>query len=114
MGVFGNVCYRWQSDKVLPRTAGRSTVAGCTRHRLPRDFMNSPRTGCSSNSFTWPPPQINQRLAAVRRLACEAADAGLLSPELSGIKRVKGVKQLGVRIGNWLKAEQGRTLVEAP
>jgi hypothetical protein len=39
---------------------------------------------------------INQRLAAVRRLAHEAADAGLLSPELaSGISRVKGVKQLG-------------------
>src|SRR5216683_1384830 len=37
---------------------------------------------------------INQQLAAVRRLAHEAADAGLLSPELAaGISRVKGVKQ---------------------
>jgi hypothetical protein len=35
---------------------------------------------------------INQRLAAVRRLAHEAADSGLLSPELAaGIRRVKGV-----------------------
>jgi site-specific recombinase XerD len=58
---------------------------------------------------------INQRLAAVRRLAYEAADAGLLSPELAaGIRRVKGAKQLGVRLGNWLTAEQGRTLIEAP
>jgi hypothetical protein len=41
---------------------------------------------------------INQRLAAVRRLAYEAADSGLLSPELAaGIRRVKGVKQLGSR-----------------
>ena len=32
---------------------------------------------------------INQQLAAVRRLAHEAADAGLLSPELAGISRVK-------------------------
>ena len=33
---------------------------------------------------------INQRLAAVRRLAHEAADSGLLSPELAaGIQRVK-------------------------
>src|SRR5262245_4008896 len=41
---------------------------------------------------------INQQLAAVRRLAHEAADAGLLSPELAaGISRVKGVKQLGFR-----------------
>jgi hypothetical protein len=38
---------------------------------------------------------INQRLAAVRRLAYEAADSGLLSPELAaGIRLVKGVKQL--------------------
>ena len=32
---------------------------------------------------------INQQLAAVRRLAHEAADAGLLSPELAGISRIK-------------------------
>ena len=39
---------------------------------------------------------INQHLAAVPRLAHEAADAGLLSPDLAaGIARVKGVKQLG-------------------
>ena len=50
---------------------------------------------------------INQQLATVRRLAHEAADAGLLSPELAaGISRVKGVKQLGFRSGNWLSPEQ--------
>jgi hypothetical protein len=38
------------------------------------------------------PSTINQRLAAVRRLAYEASDAGLLSPELAAdIRRVKGV-----------------------
>src|SRR5438132_278999 len=36
---------------------------------------------------------INQQLAAVRRLAHEAADSGLLSPELAaGFSRVKGGK----------------------
>jgi len=56
---------------------------------------------------------INQRLAAVRRLAYEAADAGLLSPELAaGIRRVKGVKQLGYRAGNWLNCEQARLLLQ--
>jgi hypothetical protein len=51
----------------------------------------------------------NVRLAAVRRLADEAADAGLLSPELAaGIRRVKGSKRLGVRLGNWLTAKQAR------
>lgn len=56
---------------------------------------------------------INQRLAAVRRLAYEAADSGLLSPELAaGIRRVKGVKQLGRRSGNWLNIEQARMLLD--
>jgi integrase len=56
---------------------------------------------------------INQRLAAVRRLAYEAADSGLLSPELAaGIRRVEGVKQLGSRTGNWLTRDQARMLLE--
>jgi site-specific recombinase XerD len=58
---------------------------------------------------------INLRLAAVRRLAYEAADSGLLSPELAaGIQRVKGAKKLGVRLGNWLTAEQCRSLLQTP
>jgi integrase len=59
------------------------------------------------------PATINLRLAAVRRVAYEAADAGFLSPELAaGIRRVKGVRRLGVRLGNWLTPEQGRRLLE--
>jgi hypothetical protein len=59
------------------------------------------------------PATINLRLAAVRRVAFEAADAGLLSPELAAsIRRVKGVRRLGVRLGNWLTAEQGRRLLQ--
>jgi integrase len=55
---------------------------------------------------------INLRLAAVRRVAFEASDSGLLSPELAaGIRRVKGVRRIGVRIGNWLTAEQGKRLL---
>src|SRR5450755_1742624 len=43
---------------------------------------------------------INQRLAAVRRLAHEAADCGLLSADLAaGIQRVKGARQLGASLG---------------
>ena len=57
------------------------------------------------------PSTINVRLAAVRRLAYEASDTGLLSPDLAaGIRRVKGAKRLGVRIGNWLTVDQSRTL----
>jgi site-specific recombinase XerD len=56
---------------------------------------------------------INQQLAAVRRLAHEAADSGLLSPELAaGISRVKGVKQLGFRSGNWLSTAQSSEVLK--
>ena len=58
---------------------------------------------------------INVRLAAVRRLAYEAADAGLLSPELAaGIRRVKGAKKLGIRLGNWLSTSEARALWRSP
>jgi site-specific recombinase XerD len=61
------------------------------------------------------PGTINLRLGAVRRLAYEAADCGLLSADLAaGIRRVKGVKKLGVRLGNWLTPEQARSLLEGP
>jgi site-specific recombinase XerD len=61
------------------------------------------------------PGTINLRLGAVRRLAYEAADCGLLSPDLAaGIRRVKGGKKIGVRLGNWLTAEQSQTLWQAP
>jgi site-specific recombinase XerD len=58
---------------------------------------------------------INVRLAAVRRLAYEAADAGLLSPELAaGIRGVKGAKKLGTRLGNWLTAPEAQSLLSLP
>src|SRR5438132_3329152 len=58
------------------------------------------------------PATINLRLAAIRRVAYEAANAGLLSPELAaGIRRVNGVRRLGVRLGNWLTPDQGRRLL---
>jgi len=61
------------------------------------------------------PGTINVRLAAVRRLAYETADTGLLSPELAaGIRRVKGSKKLGVRLGNWLTVNEARDLWQIP
>jgi integrase len=58
------------------------------------------------------PSTINFRLAAVRRLAYEASDCGLLGPDLAaGIRRVKGARKLGVRIGNWLTVEEGKRLI---
>ncbi len=61
------------------------------------------------------PGTINVRLAAVRRLAYEAADSGLLTPELAaGIRRVKGSKKLGIRLGNWLTLSEARSLWQMP
>src|SRR5437016_13916700 len=64
----------------------RLKVPKSTRQEIPR--MNPARMRV-----------VNLRLAAVRRIAYEAADSGLLSPELAaGIRRVKGVRRLGVRL----------------
>ena len=61
------------------------------------------------------PATINLHLAAVRRLAYQASDSGLLSPELAaGIRRVKGAKKLGVRLGNWLTRDEARSLWQLP
>src|SRR5437870_8279875 len=58
---------------------------------------------------------INVRITAVRKLAVEAADNGLLAPELAnGITRVKGVASKGVRLGNWLSIRQAQALLNAP
>lgn len=61
------------------------------------------------------PASINQRLAAVKKLAAEAADNGLLTEQhANGIGRVKGVKKAGVRSGAWLTKEQAQRLLLLP
>jgi len=55
------------------------------------------------------------RMSAIRKLAVEATDNGLLAPELAaGIQRVKSAKSIGVRAGNWLSLKQAQTLLSAP
>src|SRR6202789_2900482 len=83
-----------------PRLAFNRTVV--TRYRI------------ALEQHPYAPSTINLRLAAIRRLAYEASDCGLLSPDLAaGIRRVKGVKKHGMRIGNWLTADQGKRLLAA-
>ena len=61
------------------------------------------------------PGTVNLRLGAVRRLAYEAAGCGLLSADAAaGVRRVKGVKKLGVRLGKWLTADQATSVWSAP
>src|SRR5216684_1946520 len=55
------------------------------------------------------------RISAIRKLAAEAADNGLLAPELAaGIARVRSAKSVGIRTGNWLSVRQAQCLLNAP
>src|ERR1700716_1061173 len=55
------------------------------------------------------------RMSAIRKLAGEAVDNGLLAPELAAnIRRVKSVKSKGIRVGNWLSVRQAQDLLSAP
>lgn len=61
------------------------------------------------------PAAINQALAAIRSLAVEAADNGYIDQQTAGaIKRVKGAKQEGQRLGNWLNKEDAQKLLNSP
>ena len=99
----------------------------CYEHAIEfiRLYCSEPRLGFNKVAVTryrlhlesrrLAPETINLRLAAIRRLAYEAADSGMLSPEqAAGIRRVKGAKKLGVRVGNWLPADEARALWELP
>lgn len=58
---------------------------------------------------------VNQRMSAIRKLAQEAADNGMIEqPIANGIARVKGVKSAGVRAGNWLTQAQAQAMLDAP
>ncbi len=61
------------------------------------------------------PSTINGHLVAVRALLREAADMGLLTDrKAERMARVKGVKQMGERVGNWLTKGEAQRLLDAP
>lgn len=61
------------------------------------------------------PSSINQRLSAIRKLALEAADNGVLDPQVaSGIRAVQGARREGRRTGNWLTRDEAQTWLNAP
>lgn len=58
---------------------------------------------------------VNQKLAAIRKLAREAAAAGLLDASTAaGIDQVAGIKQRGIRAGNWLTKAEAQELLNRP
>src|SRR5437016_6689264 len=76
----------------------------CSEPRLAFNRTVVLRYRISLDQKQYAPSTINLRLAAVRRIAYEAADSGLLSPEVAaGIRRVKGVRRLAYELGIGLR-----------
>ena len=66
-------------------------------------------------SCGYSPSTINQRLAAIKKLAREAAANGLLDSGIAaGIDQVAGARQQGTRAGNWLTKAQAEALIHSP
>jgi hypothetical protein len=83
----------------------------CTSTELTLEVRTT--VGVAFATVSVPPSLEADAKSVVRRLAYEAADSGLLSPELAASTgRVKGVKQLGCHAGNWLNQDQARLLLE--
>jgi len=98
-----------QSQRTYGRAMEEFILWYCSEPRLALSRTVVMRYRLKMENARLAPATINVRLAAVRRLATEAADIGLLSNDLiAGIRRVRGVRQLGRRIGNWLKTDQDR------
>jgi integrase len=61
------------------------------------------------------PSTIGIHLAAIRKLALEASDNGLLDTNIAAaVCRVRGPRRLGRRVGNWLNGNQAADLIKAP
>jgi site-specific recombinase XerD len=119
-------------DKVLQRIsrlvldAVSSPLTRAVYGKALTDFLNwskgKPFTNATLNEYRamlessgLAASSINQKLSAIRKLAAEAADNGLLDPHIAAaISRVRGVKRQGIRIGNWLLKQQAESLVNAP
>jgi site-specific recombinase XerD len=58
---------------------------------------------------------INQRLTAIRKLAQELADNGVIDHSMAqAVGRVEGVRKEGKRLGNWLTQVQAQELLTLP
>lgn len=115
---------------VVTRAGGPTAHTGRAYRRALRDFLNwyAAQDGVTpfSRALIYQyreslvargvsASSINQRLVPIRTLASELALSGALPEPLAvGIERVKGVKQRGQRLGNWLTQQQIDALVNLP
>jgi site-specific recombinase XerD len=121
---------QWQRQKALVLDSVSSPITRRVYSMALDEFLawfrQEPRSGgfCEATVSAWRASletrglgssSIIIRISAIRKLAGEAADNGLLAPELAaGISRVKSVKSTGIRAGNWLSLRQAQALLSAP
>jgi site-specific recombinase XerD len=120
---------RWEKVKALVLDSVSSPITKRVYNMALNEFMDwfqqAPRPGFTKATVqAWRvsleerglgSSSIIIRMSAIRKLAAEAADNGLLAPDLAaGIRRVKSVKSVGIRVGNWLSQRQAQTLLNAP
>ena len=121
---------QWQRLKALVLDSVSSPITKRVYSMALDEFLNwfrqEPRPGgfCKATVSAWRASletrglgssSIIIRMSAIRKLAAEAADNGLIAPELAaGIARVKSAKSVGIRTGNWLSARQAQSLLNAP
>src|ERR1700720_1911345 len=119
----------WQRLKALVLDSVSSPITRRVYNMALDEFINwfrqAPRPGFTKATVsTWRASlearrlgssSIIVRMSAIRKLAGEAADNGLIAPELAaGISRGKSVKSTGIRVGNWLTLRQAQALLSAP
>src|SRR5438045_5441307 len=120
---------QWQKLKTLVLDSVSSPITKRVYNMALEEFMvwyqQAPRPGLTKATVSaWRVSLEDRRLgsssiiirmSAIRKLAAEAADNGLLAPELAaGISRVKSAKSTGIRVGNWLSLRQAQALLSAP
>src|SRR5258706_9361713 len=120
---------QWQKLKALVLDSVSSPITKRVYNMPLNEFMawfqQAPRTGFTKATVSaWRvsleerklgSSSIIIRMSAIRKLAAEAADNGLLAPELAaGIARVRSAKTQGIRTGNWLSQRQAQALLSAP
>jgi hypothetical protein len=92
--------------KLLRASAQNTHVVHKERGCRPDIGSEAILAGCAGSTRAGP---VNVRITAVRKLAVQAADNGLLAPELANASPGKGVASKGVRLANWLSLKQGST-----
>jgi site-specific recombinase XerD len=128
MIVLGKIA-RWEKVKALVLDSVSSPITKRVYNMALNEFMDwfqqAPRSGFTKATVhAWRvsleerglgSSSIIIRMSAIRKLAAEAADNGLLAAEsAAGIRRVKSVKSVGIRVGNWLSPRQAQALLSAP